>query len=151
MPPFYDSLGGINRVITMCDFLVDQSYDVYTLSQDTGIIRVNNKSIFNKRVTRAYIYSRCVVAVQRRFVNRSYVRQLLYLFRNYKFKLLILKAFWKIISLPYTDNLRYLVNKYYREAIELISRQSIQNVIISGPPHSLHLVGYKLKTVWLET
>jgi len=147
--PYAGSTGWIIRMLKLGEFLDKNNYEVYVLTGD-GKIAISHygyKDILSK-LKCIYVQDRSaerecrMIAAQQKpnyLVDKS-----IYSITN-KFGRLVLrfKRFIEKLSVP--DMGIYYVNRYYKQARELIKEQGIKNVIVSGPPHSMQYAGLKLK------
>jgi len=152
--PYSPSLGGVIRILTLSDFLSKNGFKINILSSKTvdyGYFGYEDKM---KDFETVYIDNKIQSLIfkgakekKEHFGSCSTVKP------NVSIKSLIKKSFifvlYKIKNIVYEfavpDINIFMVNKFYRAAKRIIKEKNIQNVLISTPPHSMQLVGYKLK------
>lgn len=145
-PPYYPSLGGVMRVLKMAEFFQDNGIEVYILSAKGVFIDYFGYEKLVNQLNVTYLddplqryYNQCSLA------NRTPSKE-----ENVR-KANAGKWLKKIInefSIP--DKGIFFVNRYVREAEKLIKEKRIENIIVSSPPHSTQIIGYKLKKTFKE-
>ena len=142
--PYYYSLGGVLRVLKMADFFNDQGLEVFILAAKGEEI-----SHFGYEKAVKNFHVRYVPDPLQYYITRTHkqkwtkhhhctipdnhIRQ--------KINNIIREC-----SVP--DLGIYFVQKYVKEAIRIIERHHIKNVVVSSPPHSTQIIGLKLKRVF---
>ena len=144
--PYYPSLGGVMRVLKMAEFFQDNGIEVYILSAKGVFIDYFGYEKLVNQLNVTYLddplqryYNQCSLA------NRTPSKE-----ENVR-KVNAGKWIKKIInefSIP--DKGIFFVNRYVREAENLIKEKGIENIIVSSPPHSTQIIGYKLKKTFKE-
>ena len=139
--PYYHSLGGVLRVFKMAKFFDAQGFEVFILAAKGEEI-----SYFG--------YQKAI-----KNLNVNYIPDMLQYYNTRKYnqekkKLdpsmisktsLARKVKGFLIELSIPDLGIYFFQKFVREGIRIIEEYSIRNVIVSSPPHSTQLIGFKLK------
>ena len=138
--PYYQSLGGVLRVLKTAEYLYKKGFEIHILAAKgieisffgyEDILRNYNLHYFNdvlkKIENRVYLSS---LDSQGLDVKKS----------NLKFKI---KKFVSYFMLP--DQTVLSVKNAYKQAKKLILEHDIENVIISSPPQSVLLAGHSLK------
>lgn len=146
--PYYANISGIIRILKLAEYLDSQGYEVYILaSKGFRLTYLGYEEVLRRfRITYVpdllqYATSRIQLSMmQKKAPGRSKQisghpvgAQL----SDYAIKLI------KEISVP--DPGIFFVYKYVREALKIINEHGIRNVIISSPPHSMQVVGWRLK------
>jgi len=152
--PYSPSLGGVIRVLTLAEYLSKNGFEVFIIaskSADFGFYGYEEKLKYFKityidNKLQSYIFKGA--AQKKEFLNentnnsqKKNLKTLLKkftVFFKYKLKKVVIE-----FSIPDTNV--FVKNQFIKKAKKLIKEYKIGNVIVSSPPHSMQLVGYKLK------
>lgn len=144
--PYYPSLGGVIRVLKMAEFFQGNGFEVYILSAKGICIDYFGYEKIVCQFNVVYLED----PLQRQ-LNQYAIAKRTKLSGKSSWKFNAGKWIKKIIdefSIP--DMGIFFVNRYVQEAAKIITEKNIENVIVSSPPHSTQIVGYKLKKVFRE-
>lgn len=140
--PYTPSLGGVVRAITLAKFLKSKGWSVFVLTSDGvnfGYLGFDNivneiKITYLSDPIKRKVQQAVKTQLQPKNSNKEHLRT--------KALRYIKKVLMEIVT---PDLGVFMVNKYTSSAMQLIKKNDIQNVIITTPPHSMQLVGKRLK------
>ena len=142
--PYYPTIGGIMRVLTLCEFLLSRNYNVHVISSKGYFFGYFGYEDLLKRIKVTYIEDKWNVKQSKGFhyniKGLQSGKKETGIFSSY---LRLRRKIFKNIIIP--DIGIFVVPKFYSEAKKIILKNNIKNVIISSPPHSIQLVGLRLK------
>jgi glycosyltransferase involved in cell wall biosynthesis len=136
--PYYPSLGGVIRVLKMAEFLTNVGIKVYILTaRGEEISYFGYKDLVNK-------------------LNITYIDDPLQRYNDKKMKSVsnieinknnnIINLCKRIINdLIIPDKGLFFVSRYVKAGLRIIKEHGIKNVIVTSPPHSTQIIGFKLK------
>jgi len=127
--PYCHSLGGVMRVLKLGEYLVENGCEVFILAG-------KEKKKLNYFGYKDSLHKMHISYNPVKQKEDKYWRIL------YSFNKNIGRGFEEF-AIP--DAYVYSVNSYFKSAVKMIKKYKIKNVIISSPPHSMQLVGLKLK------
>jgi len=143
--PYYPTIGGIMRVLTMCEFFLSRNYKVHVIASQGYFFGYFGYEDLLKRIKVTYIEDKWNEKQSKGFYNNLKNKQ-----TNKKgygklfsYYLKLRRKVFKNILIPDIGIL--VIPKFYSEAKKIIPDNNIKNVIISSPPHSMQLVGLRLK------
>jgi hypothetical protein len=134
--PNYWSLGGVIRVVSLAEYLMSNNYEVHILTASGKFYSFFGYESLANRINIDYVGSKR---------NSSKPKP------TYKLIVAIGKLLRKISSQLLIPD-RHLIEHYhfYRKAKAIIDTNNIYNIIVTSPPHSIQLVGNKLKNYYKE-
>lgn len=143
--PYYKSLGGVVRMVTLCDFLQRQGHSVFVLAKSGTFQSYHG---YDSLVDKIHIqYLTHPMEPQNPKRSSSFTRPTLGSILTYRIKRIV-KDLTRFFIIP--DQGAWMVNKYYCAACSIIDKEHINHIIISSPPHSIQKVGLKLKNHYKE-
>ncbi len=129
--PNYWSLGGVIRVVSLAQYLLLNSYEVYILTASGKFFSYFGYESLINEISINYVGAK---------KNSSKSRF------SYKLILIIGKLIRKISRQLLIPDKHIIENfHFYRKAKKIIDTHNIENVIVSSPPHSMQIVGSRLK------
>jgi len=141
---------GVQRWMYFCKFLPDNGFDPYVVTVDEK--KASYKFIdesFNERVKHIPVvrtHTREMLKLYSRITTGSENEGIPQAFAGESKPGLLKKTARYIRGNYFIPDARKGWNKYaYKAAVELIKKHDIKKIITTGPPHSTHLVGLKLK------
>jgi glycosyltransferase involved in cell wall biosynthesis len=151
--PYSPSLGGVIRILTLSEFLRKNGAEVYILtsrSLESGYFGYEEKT---KNLKITYLDNKLQSYILKSAGDRKMLLAKSTLPGKQKpragFKNILTWFKYKIKNLVYEfavpDINIFMKNKFYKEAKKIISINNIENLLISSPPHSMHVIGTKLK------
>lgn len=126
--PYFPSIGGVMRVYTLANFLINNGFEVYILTgtgKNYGYFGYEN---YLSQINIKYIGTHNTHTYSSRSFSRI-VAWFSYIFSR--------------LCIP--DENIFRIKSFVREAENIISANGIKNVLISTPPHGMQVVGYNLK------
>ena len=141
--PYTPSLGRVIRMVSLADYLKKEGFRVFILT---------SKGINFSNFGYDKLLDDLTVVYADDPVKRRVQKKQLEKFagdrgrRDSAFKLFlgkIVKSLVENIAIP--DLGIFMVGKYFQIASEIIEKEKITNVLVSSPPHSMQMVGAKLK------
>ncbi len=138
--PFSPRLGSVIRVVTLANFLYRNNYQVYIITSKCHISKYFG---YEKIVDNFNI-----ISIEDRFKYHG-IKQPQNNTQNLKSETIgnKIKSNIKLIIKDFVvpDFGIFILRDYIKIASNLIENKQINNVIISSPPHSMQLIGWKLK------
>lgn len=132
-------MGGVMRVVTLANYLNKMGLEVFIL---TGKGRCYGYFGYDNIITQLNVkyIGKPDGFFEKELLKKDDVPK----FKNILMKLLrISRSILNKFCIP--DQNIFLINSFRKEALSIISLNDIKNVFISSPPHSMQLVGCKLK------
>lgn len=139
-PPYFSSLGGVIRILKMCDFLRNSEIAVHVVAAAGLEISYFGYEDLVKRITIHYVPD-----VLQRYNNQrsttfastaedaGVTRKIVQKIRN------------MILELSVPDLGIFFFRGLYKKSIQVIESHHIENVIVSSPPFSTQAIGWLLK------
>ncbi|APG26665.1 hypothetical protein A7E78_01575 [Syntrophotalea acetylenivorans] len=141
--PYFPSLGGVLRVLTLSRYLSKNGWKVFVLTSRGQDFGFHGYEDILKDVEIVYIDDPIKVNIQK-VLNKQLENT-----ANKKGNLPLsslkgfIKSFVSYVVVP--DLGVFMVRKYLKSAERIIIKNSVKNVIVSSPPHSMQIVGALLK------
>lgn len=140
--PYFPSLGGVIRILKMAEFLTNEGITVYILSAGgESISYFGYKNLVDKmNITyfddplQKYFNKKAKFAfnMERRSHKKNQTTTLCK----------------KVISDFIIPDLGvFFVNRYVQIGLKIIKKHGIKNIIVTSPPHSTQMIGFKLKKI----
>lgn len=133
-PPYCANIGWMIRMANLCNNLASKGVDVYVIAakrvrQWDNLVQIDDR------------------------VKRYYVKAFTSYYDVPKYDLNVKTFFFKVIRRLINNTIGQIIvdldhidlKSYFKQADDLIKKLSINNILISSPPHSLQLIGRKLK------
>jgi glycosyltransferase involved in cell wall biosynthesis len=142
MIPFYPTVGGVIRMISLANFLDSKGFKVYIISAKGEHFGDLGKEL-NKNIEVIYIQDLVYSKIMKKYknINENVSKEM---HRNL-FNIKIKKYIKFLLEEFIIDIYQHWNIKARNVALDLIRKKSIKNVIITSPPHSVQLIGYYIK------
>jgi glycosyltransferase involved in cell wall biosynthesis len=144
LPPYFNKVGGINRVLTMASYFADHGYAVHTLSVSTGK-PVNSVKTSHKGVSSHFVKDRSRSVLDGGLYHGGGLEYAKLFLQEEGLRIVPVKLLNYIASILLGDSFFLLIRAFYLNATRLVEEQELDTIIISSPPHALNLVGLLLK------
>lgn len=140
--PYTQSVGGVARVLSIAQELINNDYTVHILSSNGVDFGYLGYGDLHKKVHVFYINDIYKAKTQQSMKPK---KKLAEKFSPKSVDVLtnFAKKIAKEILVP--DSGIFVIKKYVKKAEEIIQKNNIPNVIVSSPPHSMQIVGLRLK------
>ena len=138
--PYYQSLGGVLRVLKTSGFLHEKGFEIFILSAKGLNISYFGYEDFLKNYNLHYFNDLLKIVENKVYLNSLDSQGVDAKKSDIKLKI---KKIVSYFMLP--DQTVLSVKNAYKAAKKLIEQHEIENVIISSPPQSMLLAGLRLK------
>ena len=141
--PYYPTFGGVIRVLTLAEFLLNHGREVYVLTSTGKDFGTFGYDYLLNKIHVDYVEDKWKENFQQRIkkaTQGNLDNKKKTLVNRFKDKL---KDF--ILDFIIPDTGIFVTKSYYKKAKKIIQTHDIKNIMVSSPPHSMQLPGSKLK------
>ena len=150
--PYSPSLGGVIRILTLSEFLIRNGFEVHIITSKSKFFGYFGYEESLKKINVHYIENRIQsyifksTADKKKYLDdkgygkakKGRLIKRLTTGIKYRMKNIVLEFCVPDINI-------FMKDKFVKKAVELIKNEDIANLLISSPPHSMQVVGTKLK------
>jgi len=133
--PYFPSLGGVIRILTLANYLSSKDINVNILSGDGEFHGYFGFDINKLNIQFLHTQQKKLGGLLKK--NASFLSKLL------KTGIRLIRAC--LLELKIADEHERYFSLFFEAATKIIDEQQIANVILSTPPHSMQKIGYKIK------
>ncbi|WP_417624810.1 hypothetical protein [Paremcibacter congregatus] len=142
--PYAPTFGGAVRILKLCDFLLQQGFEVHVLAARGEFISTYGYDELLDKIKITYVEDKLQKYICLQELNKTAQKRIdvgkTHLINK------VIGRMKKILSNFSTPDLGvFFINNYVCVAKKIINEHHIKNVIVSTPPHSDQLIGLKLK------
>ena len=141
-PPYNLTLGNVVRVLKLAEFLEGKGYKVFIVAAQGEIISYFGYEALLGRLNVHYVPDALQKYATRKHLGGMQPKESRNLTKDNPY-LAWTKKFLMKIAVPDLGVL--FQNSLYQSSVELILQHNIKNLIVSSPPHSTQLIGWRLK------